>query len=271
VRMRGRIVTGVIMAGMIAAVAGCGGSSAGGSTAGGSTAGGSTAGGSSGGGKSGSAAKASGTPASPAASATTPAQAAGGKPAQAPPRGYQWVGGPQAVWLAVPDSWIALNLARISLNEAMRRFAVRGTNLMKGSSLMTGLKAIRKQHGIMVADLASSATSPHHFTVNLNAFCVPTPLEQTGTSVTPLISAMKAQYAPLHPTHLSEVPVKIQGSPAVKGEVTLNTSVGLLTDLQYVVIHHARLCSVTMSTEEPAKSSRTFATIASTIQLPGSG
>jgi hypothetical protein len=265
VRVRARIVTSVILIGMIAAVAGCGGS-----TAGGNTAGGNTAGGSSGGGKSTSAAKASGTPATPAASTTAQA-ASGGKPAQAPPRGYQWVGGPQALWLAVPDSWIALNLARISLNQAMRRFTVRGTHLMNGSSLMAGLKAIRKQHGIMVVDLASSATSPRHFTVNLNAFCAPTPLEQTGTSVAPLISVMKSQYTPLHPIHLSEVPVKIQGSPAVKGEVTLNTSVGLLTDLQYVMIHNGRLCSVTMSTAEPAKSSRTFATIASTIQLPGTG
>jgi hypothetical protein len=238
------------MIGMIAAVAGCGGS---------------TAGGSSSGGKSTRAAKASGTPASPAASATPAQAASGGKPVQAPPRGYQWVGGPQAVWLAVPDTWIALNLAKITLNQAMRRFAVRGTNLMNS------LKAIRKQHGIIVVDLASTATSPHHFTVNLNAFCGPTPLELTGTSVAPLIAAAKSQYAPLHPTHLSEVPVKIQGSPAVKGEVTLNTNAGLLTDLQYVMIHNGRLCTVTMSTEEPAKSRRTFATIASTIQLPGPG
>jgi hypothetical protein len=67
------------------------------------------------------------------------------------------------------------------------------------------------------------------------------------------------------------VPIKIQGSPAVKAEVTLNTSVGLLSDLQYVMIHHGRLCTVTMSTEEPAKTSRTFAEIASTIQLSGTG
>ncbi len=243
-RVRGSALASVLIFGLGAAVAGCGG------------------------GSSGAAAKASGTPHASSSPAVTTAQAAsGGKPAQAPPKGYQWVGSSQAVWLAVPDSWIGLNLAKLTLNQAMKRFAVQGASQLSGSNLEKDLQAIRKQHGMMVADLASGTTSPHHFTTNINAFCLPTPLQLNG-SAAPLISAIRTGYATIHPVHLSIKAITIQGSPAAEAQLTLSTTSGLLTDQQYVQVHDGKLCTVTMSTDSLARYGRTFAKIATTIQLP---
>ncbi|HEY7144091.1 MAG TPA: hypothetical protein VH637_07575 [Streptosporangiaceae bacterium] len=240
-RVPGWMLAGAIITGVTMAVAGCGGGPA--------------------------KPAATLTPAGSAASSSPSAQAAGGggKPAQAPPGGFQWVGGPQSVWLAVPDSWIGLNLAKITLSQAASRFAVKGTNV-NGASLAADIKQLKKLHALMVEDPAS-ALKPPHFAVNINAYCIPTPIQLIGKSAGPLMSVLRAQYAPFNPQHLSLARTRIDGDPAVKATLTLSTTAGSLTEQQFnVLTQSGRLCTITMSTETPARSFPVFARIASTIQ-----
>jgi hypothetical protein len=79
------------------------------------------------------------------------------------------------VWFAVPSSWAAINLAKISA-AAISRFVPPGT---RSSYLKTVLTELSQRHAFVVADLASGVRSPHRFATNGNAFCVPTPLAPT--------------------------------------------------------------------------------------------
>ena len=241
-RTRDSILAGTVIMAVMAAVGGCGGS--------------------------GEATQHTSAPPPTASSSAAPSSStAGGVPAEPPPAGYRWAGSAaQGVWFAVPDSWAAINLAKISAAKAISRFSLRGVSR---SYLKTVLTQLSQRHAIFVADLASAVRSSHHFATNGNAFCVPTALNPGASSAPALKAAVRAEYAQIHAHVLGVRNATIDGDAEVKSEFTLTSTAGLtISDAQYVILtKDSRLCYLTLSTDNPTAFRRTFNKIASTIRV----
>jgi len=241
-RMRDSMLAAAVIVAVMAAVGGCG--------------------------SSGGAAPHTSPPPSAANSSASPsAPTAGGVPSQPPPAGYRWAGSAaQGVWFAVPDSWAAINLAKISAAKAISRFGIRGVN---SSYLKSVLTQLSQRHAIFVADVASAVRSPHRFATNGNAFCLPTVLAPGASSAPALKAAVRAEYAQLHARVLALRNVAIDGDAAVKAEFTLTSTSGVtISDVQYSVLTKtSRLCYLTLSTDNPTAFRRTFNKIAGTIRV----
>ena len=233
-RIRDSILAGIIIA--AAAVSGCGGSAA--------------------------KPQASAAPSSAATSASS--GLASGVPAAAPPAGYKWAGSTaQGVFFAVPDSWAAIDLAKITLTQAVERFWPKGVS----GNMMATLRQLSQQHAIFVADLASAVQSSHKFATNGNAFCAATPVASGAGSSSALKSLMRAEYAQIGAHGLVFKDVTIDGDTGIKANFTITTEGGItLTDTQYTVLtKSSRLCYVTLTTDNPASFEQTFSMIGSTI------
>ncbi|MBO0822056.1 MAG: hypothetical protein J2P26_14555, partial [Nocardiopsaceae bacterium] len=96
---------------------------------------------------------ASGT-ASPAADATAPGQ---GGPAAA---GYARIGGPaQGISVEAPKSWVAVNLAKESIEKAAQRVALKG---LSASTVAQAMESLQKMHGVVVFDVKTAESNPPH-------------------------------------------------------------------------------------------------------------
>ncbi len=206
-------------------------------------------------------------PSSAKTSAPSASGTANGAPNEPPPGGYKWAGSAvQGVWFAVPDSWAALNLAKISAAKALSRLAFKGVS---SSYLKTVLAELSRQHAIFVADLASAVRSPHRFATNGNAFCAPTALVPSASSSSALKAALRAEYAKIHAHVLGIRNATIDGQPGVKADFTITSTTGLtVTEAQYTVLtQKSRLCTVTLSTDRSATFRRTFNKIGGSIRV----
>jgi hypothetical protein len=211
----------------------------------------------------GSAAKPQASAASPSATASASAGLAAGMPATPPPAGYKWAGSAaQGVFFAVPDTWAAIDLSKISLTQAVHRFWPKGMN----STVMASLKQLSKQHAIYFADLTSAVRSPNKFATNGNAFCSATPLASGSGSSTALKSAMRAEYAQIGAHGVVFQDVTIDGDTGIRAHFTVSTGAVTLTDTQYTVLtKSSRLCYVTLTTDTPASFAGVFRQIGRTI------
>jgi hypothetical protein len=205
--------------------------------------------------------------ASPSAktSASPSSGLANGVPTESPPPGYKWAGSTaQGVWLAVPDSWAAINLAKVDVTQAISRLKPKG---ISGSFLKPAVRQLSKQHAIFAVDLASAVRSPHQFATNVNAFCGSTPLVPDMSS-SPVLKAMaRAQYAQAGWHVLALRDAAIDGHAGVKSTYTIPTAVGMtITDTQYMVLtKNSRLCTITLTTDNPGRFRRTFSKIGHSI------
>ncbi len=207
-------------------------------------------------------------PPSPAKTSASPSSGtANGVPAEPPPAGYKWAGSAaQGVWFAVPASWAAVNLAKISATKAISRFVPRGVS---SSYLKAVLAELSQRHAFVVMDLASAVRSPHQFATNGNAFCVPTPLAAGASSSAALKAAIRAEYAQIHARVLAIRNATIDGDPGVRTEFTIPSRAGItVSETQYAVLtKNGRLCTVTLSTDNPTAFQRTFNKIGGTIRV----
>jgi len=235
-RVRVSILAGIVIA--AAAASGCGGSAA--------------------------KPQASAAPSSPAASASSGLTSS--VPAAPLPAGYKWAGSTaEGVMFAVPDTWAAIDLSKISLTQAVHRFWPKGVP----SDLLAGLKQLSHQHAIYFADLASAVQSPNKFATNGNAFCSATPLASGSGVSTALTAAMRAQYEQLHAQDLVIRDITIDGDTGIKANFRVSTGVVPLTDTQYTVLtKSSRLCYVTLTTDTPSSFAGVFRRIGRTISFP---
>jgi hypothetical protein len=205
-------------------------------------------------------------PAAPSSSASSSSGLASGTPA-APPAGYKWAGSAaQGVLFAVPDSWAAIDLAKISLTQAVNRFWPKGVS----GNMMATLRQLSQQHAIFVADLASAVQSSHQFATNGNAFCTATALTSGTGSSSALKALMQAQYAQIGAHGLVFTDVTIDGNTGIKADFTITTAGGIkLADTQYTVLtKSSRLCYVTLTTDNPVSFKQMFSVIGRTIYFP---
>ena len=199
-------------------------------------------------------------------SASPSAGLANGVPTASPPAGYRWVGSTdQGVWFAVPDSWAAVNLAKVNVTQALSRFRLKG---LSSSVMKTGLNELSQQHAIFAADLASAVRSPYGFATNANAFCESSPVAPDASSLPALKAYAQAQYAQLGAHVLALGDATVDGDVGIKSEFTITSTSGVtLTDTQYLILtKSSRACTITLSTDNPAPFQQVFSKIGGTIR-----
>ena len=113
-------------------------------------------------------------------SASAAASTGAATTAAAIPTGYHRVGGSvSGISLAVPKSWVSVNLAKQSIESAASKLDVPGLN---ASTLVQDMQSLQKDHAIFAFDIASAASNPNHYVRNLNAYCLPSGITDTGTA-----------------------------------------------------------------------------------------
>jgi hypothetical protein len=202
---------------------------------------------------------------------STPSHAtatSGQRPTAAPPPGYQWVGSTsQHIWLAVPASWVSIDLSKVSIPKALAKFSISG---LESGTLKADVESLAQRHALFMADLGSAATSPNHFASNASAFCSATPILPGAGAMRTLDSGLRAEYASLHVRVLSlRNNAATSSKDVVTAELTARTTGGYsLTELQVSdLTSGGRLCELTMTTDRPEAFLTTFTTIASTLQV----
>jgi hypothetical protein len=194
---------------------------------------------------------------------STPADA-GQRPAQAAPAGYKWAGSDtMLVWVAIPQRWVALNLAQVSVGQATRQFATTGIGY---SALRADLTSLKEEGALFFADRGSGTTSAHGFTTNASALCQ---RSAGSTTIAGLETAMRAEYAQIKARIVTVTPASITGGKAFAARLALTVSAGYgLTELQVVALSDTgRTCIVTFTTDDPATFLPIFEQAAATIEV----
>lgn len=211
-------------------------------------------------------ASASSAPASSAAASPTAATTASGEPAAAPPAGDQWVGiTAQHIWLAVPDSWVVLNLNSLSVQQAMDRVKLKGSS---AAQLRADIQNLKQDHALMVMDTASVATSPNKFATNINTFCATAPIKPGPGAASAIESGIKTEYTKIGGRVISMHAITdTSAAVIVKIEVDLQSASGITAhELQYVdLTSSGQVCYTTFTTDRPATFFPQFEKIAATI------
>lgn len=204
-----------------------------------------------------------------AVASSSQAVAAGSTPpAQAPPSGYQWLGSAeQRVWVAVPDSWVALDLSKLSYAAALAKFALKGQST---AAVKADIETLAQKHGLFAADVASAASSPNDFATNANAFCTSTPVEPGPGAASELDTGIRAEYASIHVHVISLKNTVVSDSQITMiAELSAQTTAGFtLTEIQEAELTSAgRICYLTMTTDRPTVYLPIFRKIAATLQV----
>ncbi len=203
-----------------------------------------------------------------ATSATPKSADLGQRPAQAAPAGYTWAGSDtMLVWVAIPQTWVALNLAQVSVGQATREFATTGIGY---STLRADLASLKEEGALFFADPGSSTTSAHGFTTNATALCQGRTAASAGPdTIVGLETAMRAEYAQIKARVIAVTPASVAGGRAFAARLVLTASAGYaVTELQVVALSDTgRTCIVTFSTDDPARFLPIFERAATTIEV----
>ena len=216
----------------------------------------------------------------PAVSATRSASGAAvsGSPTASPvapssagpiPAGYTRVGGvAQGISVAAPASWVAVNLAKETVEKAARKAGLSG---LSATTLVQAMTSLQKLHAVFVYDVKSAVDSPRHFARNLNAYCLASGVTDVGAAGIPFLkTGAAAEFEQLGATHITQKDLEIGGVPGVETSYQLSSSsAGTIYGSQLEVLpkpDKACFVTVTVGTGESASNVRSVA--AATAQFP---
>jgi hypothetical protein len=171
------------------------------------------------------------------------------------PAGYQRIGGPvQGLTVAVPSSWVTVNLGVQTLREAIKKMGLQGADQ---ATLAQTLQALQKLHAVYAVDESSVASSPGNFTTNVNAYCISSGLTDSGSASVPLVRQLAVtELQRLGAQNITQQDVEIGGIPGVQTSYALSTSAaGTLHAAQLEVLPKPeRACFVTLTAAGPLPS-----------------
>ncbi len=212
------------------------------------------------------------TTASPAASAGTAATgtAATGTvtTGTAVPAGYQRAGGSaQGISIAVPKSWVSVDLAKQTIASAASKLDAPDVS---ASTLEQDMQSLKADHAIMDFDVASAVSSPQHYTRNISAYCQSSGITDTGSAGVPFLQqALKAEYGTIA-TDVTLNNVTVGGVPGVETSYKLKSGSGEnIYGAQLAVLPKADIgCFVTLSWGAGQTKDNYLGVAASTAQFP---
>jgi hypothetical protein len=188
------------------------------------------------------------------ASAATSAGTSGGTSAtggatSAAPAGYQRIGGSaQGVSLAIPSSWVTVDLAEMNVKQAEKQMQIKGVS---SQTVDSSLQSLKKMDGLMAEDGGSAGSAPGHFATNLNAYCLASGVNESGSAgLSAMRQAITQEFEQdLHAQHIKSVDANLGGVPGLKTSYTVQSvSAGTLHATQLEVLPRAgRACYVTVT------------------------
>ena len=207
--------------------------------------------------------------ASPAPGAAVGPALVGASARTSVPAGYKRVGGAtQGISIAIPSSWVTVNLAQLNLKQALRQMGLKGVSQ---ATLSQNLQALIRLKAVFAADLKSTASAPGHFATNINAYCAGSGTSDSGSAGVPLLRQSAETELPqmVHAQHVTVTEVKIGGVPGVQARYALaSTTSGTLQAAQLEVLPKpGRACFVTLTAAGPLPSG-VLSTAAATAQFP---
>jgi hypothetical protein len=202
---------------------------------------------------------------SPAASPT--ASPAGSSSAGAVPAGYTRVGGAaQGISIAAPTSWVAINLAKQSIQSAANSADLKG---ISSAELVQDMTALQKLHGVIVFDVTSAVDGL--FARNLNAYCSTSGVTEVGAAAVPLVKEeAAAEFQKLDATHITQRELEIGGVPGVETSYQIYSSTeGTIYGSQLEVLPATdKICFVTVTEGKGETDGDVVSTAAATAQFP---
>ena len=204
-----------------------------------------------------------------ASTAASPAASTGAATtAAAIPTGYQRVGGSASgISLAVPHSWVSVNLAKQSLESAASKLDLPGIN---GSTIVQDMQSLQKDHAVFAFDIASAASNPNHYVRNLNAYCLPSGITDTGTAGVPFLAQATKSELSTVASGITQHDVVIGGVPGLETSYKLDSGSG--ADVQgaqlEVLPKPDVICTVTLSFSSHQTAGNYLAVAAATAQFP---
>lgn len=107
-----------------------------------------------------------------------------GQRSGSPAAGYHRIGGTaQGVSLAVPDSWVSVNFAQQTLQQAVRQLSLHGVS---ATSVAGAMRVLIKLRAVYAIDAKSMIASPEHVT-NISAYCGASGITETGSDGLPFL------------------------------------------------------------------------------------
>jgi hypothetical protein len=205
--------------------------------------------------------------ASATASVSTAASPAGSSSAASVPAGYTRVGGAaQGISIAAPTSWVAINLAKQSIQSAANSADLKG---ISSAALVQDMTSLQKLHGIIVFDVASAVD--HHFADNLNAYCSTSGVTEVGAAGVPLVKEEAAtEFQNLDATHIAQRELAIGGVPGVNTSYQVYSATeGTIYGSQLEVLPAPnKICFVTVTDGKGESDGSVVSTAAATAQFP---
>jgi hypothetical protein len=185
------------------------------------------------------------------------------------PAGYTRVGGAaQGISVAAPASWVAVNLARESIESAANRIGLKG---ISAGTLVQLMESLQKQHPVVVFDVKSAQDSPRDFARNLNAYCVVSGVNDVGAAGVPLVKAEAAAgFKRLGAANVTQRYLEIGGVPGVETSYQLNSSsAGTIYGSQLEVLPKPdKACFVTLTVVQGQSADNILSVAAATAQFP---
>jgi hypothetical protein len=184
------------------------------------------------------------------------------------PAGDQRAGGSaQGISIAVPKSWISLNLAKQTLASAAKKLDVPGVD---AATLEQEMQSLQKDHAIFAYDIASAASSPQHFTRNLSAYCQSSGITETGRAGVPFLQEGIKSELDTVATGVTQEDVTVGGVPGVETAYKLKSGSGAdLYGAQLEVLPKPDVgCFVTLSWGGGQTQGNYLAVAAATAQFP---
>jgi hypothetical protein len=216
----------------------------------------------------------------PAVSATRSASdaAVSGSPTASPvtpsspgsvPAGYTRVGGvAQGISIAAPASWVAVNLAKETIESAANKIGLSG---LSASALVQDMESLQKLHAVIVFDVKSAVDSPEHFARNLNAYCTASGVTDVGAAGVPLLkTGAAAEFEKAGATHIIQKDLEIGGVPGVETSYQLSSSSeGTIYGSQLEVLPKPdKACFATVTAGKGESEGNVLSTAAATAQFP---
>ncbi len=181
------------------------------------------------------------------------------------PAGYKRIGGAaQGVSLGIPDSWISVNFAQQTLQQAVRKLRQYG---ISETDIAAAETVLMKLHAVYAIDPESMITSPEHAT-NINAYCGTSGITETGSAGRSFLGpSVAGQLRQAGATSIRQTNVMVGGIPGIRTSYTLTTSLGATHAAQLEVLPKAdHACFITLTGGGTPSSPLTK--IAPTVQYP---
>jgi hypothetical protein len=185
------------------------------------------------------------------------------------PAGYTRAGGAaQGISIAAPASWIAVDLAKQTIDSAASKLGLSGVS---AATVVQDMESLQKLHAVIVYDVKAAVDSSQHFAPNLNAYCLASGVTDVGSAGVPLLTTeAAAEFEKLGATHVTQKDLEIGGVPGVETSYQLtSSSVGTLYESQLEVLPKPdKACFVTVTAGEGQSEGSVLAVAAATAQFP---